>query len=83
MNIVKKNGRLAIVEVGGRYHVVEITPMVRRMGSPQVMSVMPSDRPRGGGDWYADATEAGVRYVSKGRTLSGAISGFYREFRRG
>jgi hypothetical protein len=77
MNIVKQTGCVAIVKVGERYHVVRISKSYPK----QVSSTMPSDMPMGGGSWVANATEAGVKYVSQGRSLSGAVSGFYRELR--
>jgi len=73
MLIVKQAGDVLVVEVEGRYHVVKYDESRGR-----VTSCLPSDTPAGGGTWFADATDEGVYYVSRGRSRSAAMAGMRR-----
>jgi hypothetical protein len=75
MNIIKEENGVAIIEIDNAYYVVEIN---RDQG--QVYSIVPSDSPCGGGQWYGAMSEPGVKYVASGRSKSAAFSAYRRVF---
>ena len=48
----------------------------------QVTSILPRDCPRDGGQWYARATERGVRYVTTGDLARSTAMRHYRRLLR-
>lgn len=67
---------ISVVEVNGRYHVVQVSH-----DRSQVFSTMPSDMPTSG-IWVGGRSDEGVKYVSKGRTYSAAMAGFRNQVRK-
>jgi hypothetical protein len=78
MKVIRKHEQgYAILEIAGRYHVAQISPDGR-----QVYSAARSDMPEEKNSIaVARFDEAGVRYVSRGRTRGGADAAYRRTLR--
>ena len=75
MRLIRKDADgYAIIEVGGLYHVAQIS-MDGRLVSSAARSDMPNESNRISA---ADFNEAGVKYVSRGRTRGGANAAYRR-----
>lgn len=74
MNLIKEKNGIALFEDSetGLYHVVELDET-----RGQVKSIMASDMPKTG-CWFGRNTDSGIKYVSKGRSWAGALSGWKR-----